>query len=460
MKHDQQLLSKIPKIDVLLKDAEIADQLRILGRPVVVNICRQAVQKAKQQVLENRASPDLAQIKQGVAAECKRARSKVLGPVINGTGVLLHTNLGRAALGVELFDQLAGAVAGYNNLEIDVLERKRGVRAPHVSTLLSQLCQAEDAVVVNNNAASLFLVLNEFAAGKKVVVSRGELVQIGGGFRIPDILLKSGALLSEVGTTNITELRDYRDALDDDTACLLKVHRSNFHMSGFTGSVEVDQLAGLDRRGALLISDLGSGNLVRYIAGRAIGEATPADHLNDGADLVCFSCDKMLGSAQAGVIVGRAPLIRRIKKNPIMRALRADKLTYAALQIALTHYANGEPHKVQLWGMAAEDQDVLRQRVEQFISDHQLNPSRFSVVDSEATFGGGSVPGEKIPSVALCLNFKRSADTLATKLQHHEPTVIGTVKEGRFHIDFRTILTHQLPHLAAALQWLDGVGKK
>jgi L-seryl-tRNA(Ser) seleniumtransferase len=261
MDNHQDLLRKLPKIDVLLAGGEAARHLKLLGRRAVVEICRQAVEQAKQRVLETGEEPDLAAIEAAVAAACRLARSNVLDRVVNGTGVLLHTNLGRAPLGAELLREAADRVSGYCNLEINVLERRRGIRGPHVSALLAQACGAEDAIVVNNNAAALLLILRQFAAGREVVISRGELIQIGGGFRIPEILTSSGALLKEVGTTNITTAGDYEAAVGDETAVLLKVHHSNFRMEGFVESPGVADLVHIKKAGTLLVSDLGSGNL-------------------------------------------------------------------------------------------------------------------------------------------------------------------------------------------------------
>ncbi|MBW2532183.1 MAG: L-seryl-tRNA(Sec) selenium transferase, partial [Deltaproteobacteria bacterium] len=312
-----QLLRRLPKIDALLEGEEARAHERALGREALVEICRAAVEEAKRRAMADSVAPDREAIEADVAVRCRRARSLILGRVINGTGVLLHTNLGRAPLGAELFAEIAEAVRGYCNLEIDVLERRRGIRGPHVSSLLRQACGAEDAIVVNNNAAALLLILREFADGREVIVSRGELVQIGGGFRIPDILRSSGAELCEVGTTNITSVEDYRAALSERTGLVLKVHHSNFRMDGFVDEAGLRDLARADLGDTLLVGDLGSGNLVREIGGWRTGEPTPADWLAEGADLVCFSGDKMLGGVQAGLIAGRRELVQRLKKNPL-----------------------------------------------------------------------------------------------------------------------------------------------
>ena len=392
----------------------------------------------------------MEQIVARVEEKCRQARSRILGPVINGTGVLLHTNLGRAPLGKTLFEEIGKTLGGYCNLEIDVLERSRSIRGPHVSNLLAQACEAEDAIVVNNNAAALFLILREFATGKEVIVSRGELVQIGGGFRIPDILVSSGASLREVGTTNITTADDVKDALGPDTALVLKVHQSNFRMDGFVKEPSLRELARENLEGALLVSDLGSGNLIRSSSGAPIVEPTPADMLKEGADLVCFSCDKMLGGVQGGVIAGRSELIGRLRKNPVMRVVRVDKVTYAALQIVLTHHLAGEHQKVKLWSLAMAGGDTIFHRAKSFVGEHDLDPGQFEVVDCQSTFGGGSTPGGDIPSAAVRIHVGLGPDEIASFFQRGEPPVIGTVKEGYFQIDFRTVLPEDEAALAQA----------
>jgi L-seryl-tRNA(Ser) seleniumtransferase len=448
----QKLLARLPQIDVLLRSSAAQSAVPDLGHRAVVEICRTAVKQAKTLAVEEGIAPENDAIAADIANGCRRARSRLLGRVINGTGVLLHTNLGRAPLGEQVFEYLAEIASGYCNVELDVLERRRGVRGPGVSSLLSQLCGAEDAIVVNNNAASLFLILGEFAQGKEVIVSRGELIQIGGGFRIPDILTGSGATLREVGTTNITSSDDYCSAINDNTAMLLKVHHSNFKMDGFVESPSISMLRQQDLGGALLVSDLGSGNPVRKGDGEFAAEPTPADMLKAGADLVCFSCDKMLGGVQGGVIAGKSELIKRLKKNPIMRVVRVDKLTYGALQYVLTQHLQGKHDNVQLWSMASTTREDLRQRIEQFKSVHNFDSKQVVSIDSDATFGGGSTPGSKIPSAALRLVASHSPDKIAQLFQEHEPPIIGTVHDGYFQIDFRTILPRDEAPLADAIK--------
>lgn len=452
MSDKQQLLRKLPKMDTLLATPEATAHMALLGRGSVVGICRRAVEAAKSRAIEGGVEPSMEAVLEDMSHSFRSARSNILGRVINGTGVLLHTNMGRAPLGRELFDQVADAVSGYCNLEINVLERKRGIRGPHVSDLLAQACEAEDAIVVNNNAAALFLILREFAPGREVIISRGELVQIGGGFRIPDILASSGATLREVGTTNITSLEDFERARGPETGLILKVHQSNFRMDGFVDTPQVKDLAGLKTDAVMLVSDLGTGNLVRTTSSGPVREPTPADMLGDGADLVCFSCDKLLGGVQGGVIAGRRDLVSRLRKNPVMRVIRVDKVTYAALQVVLTHHLAGEHDSVTLWRMGGEPARSVRERASAFIVNNGLDPSTFRMVDSVATFGGGSTPGEEIPSAAIRIISGKSPDSIARWFQKEEPPLVGTVKEGAFQVDFRTILPQDEAPLARALK--------
>ena len=447
MNDKNQLLRRLPKIDKLASEPVCAAASRRLGRIAVTDICRSAVDAAKAAALRDGTPPDIDTLRASVSAGIVSAMSKMVGRVINGTGVMLHTNLGRAPLGPELFETLKAELSGYCNLEIDILERRRGIRGPGVTSLIRQLTGAEDAVVVNNNAAALFLVLSAFANGKEVIVSRGELVQIGGGFRIPDILKNAGATLKEVGTTNITTVRDYLDAVTDETAMILKVHQANFSMNGF---VEFPSIRDLLTAGALpvpIVSDLGSGNIVKQIGDWAIPEPTPAEMLKEGAALVTFSTDKMLGAGQGGIIAGKAALIATLKRHPVMRVVRVDKLTFGILQTILSHYLAGEPEHIALWQMAGSDAPKIKARVERFIDTHGLPTNHFEVVETHATFGGGSTPGITIPSFGLGIRSADGPDAVAAFFQKQTPPVVGTVGGDLFLLDFRTVFDTDAPLL-------------
>jgi L-seryl-tRNA(Ser) seleniumtransferase len=454
MNDSNDLLRRLPKIDILLSEPEVAANIRLLGHGQVADLCRRAVSDAKARALEDGVPPEISDIVAAIAGACQRARARRLGRVVNGTGVLLHTNLGRAPLGDRLFDELRDLASGYCNVEINVLERRRGVRGEGVVDLLKQVCGAEDAVVVNNNAAALYLTLKALAEGREVVVSRGELVQIGGGFRIPDILRAAGATLREVGTTNITSSRDYTDAVGEETAVVLSVHRANFRMEGF---VESPTIAELKRAvpGVPLVADLGSGNLMRSIGETAIPEPTPEDMLRAGADLVCFSADKMLGGVQGGIIAGRAELVAAVRRHPVMRVVRPHKLIYGALQILLEKYLAGEaPEAIRLWSLAAASRESLRERAARFIEANALRREVFSVVDCESAFGGGSAPEFTFASAGLLVSGGGTADAVARFFQTAEPPVIGTVRAEGLVIDFRTVLEEDEAALAGACRKL------
>lgn len=444
-----ELLRALPKIDLLLTVPAVSEYIPFIGRPAVADICRSQVEHAKDRAENEGVIPDIAAVTQAVLHTLKGAKALLLGRVINGTGILLHTNLGRAPLGETLFQEAAVLAGAYCNLEIDVSERRRGVRGAGVSTLLRGLCAAEDAVVVNNNAAALFLTLSALAKDKEVIVSRGELVQIGGGFRIPDILRDAGAHLKEVGTTNITTISDYVNAITENSALVLTVHRANFAMSGFVESPAVRDLRAHIAKDLPIVTDLGSGNFVREIGALRVREPTPRDALADGADLVCFSCDKMLGASQGGVIAGKEPLIQRIKRHPIMRVVRPDKLTFAVLQTVLTHLVSGQIDRIPLWRMAGLSADFLKTRVEKFIRLHNLDPTVFQPGPCESAFGGGSTPEERIPSFGLRI-VDRSADDVARRFQHREPPIVGRIVDDCFLLDFRTLLDTDEALLAAA----------
>ena len=444
-----ELMRKLPQIDRLADVPSIASAASVLGRRTALHFCRKRVELAKIAAETEGLEPNFDHISQEVIADIERMKGQLLRPVINGTGILLHTNLGRAPLGESLFREMAPLVAGYCNLEIDIEQRQRGVRAPGVAGLLRQLCGAEDAVVVNNNAAALFLTLSSLAKGREVIVSRGELVQIGGGFRIPDILRDSGATLVEVGTTNITTAEDYASAVTENTALVLSVHRANFTMRGFVRAPGLSEIRDAVERSIPVVFDLGSGNLMREAGGCRINEPTPEQALRQGADLVCFSCDKMIGSTQAGVIAGKESLVRMLKQHPVMRVVRPGKLTFAALQVVLIRYLSGNAEELPLWKAASASVDDLHARVRRFIDTYGLDPLLFEPCPCDSTFGGGTGPEERIPSFGLRIRGLR-ADAAAGAFQQHTPPVVGRIVDGWFLLDFRTIDSSEEEAVASA----------
>lgn len=449
--HKASLLRQLPKIDTLLGSEVGQRVVGELGHEAAVALCRRSVDMERATVLESEIEPSTARVLSGLERLLDETLSRRLGPVINATGVLLHTNLGRAPLGEELLAEASRLVSGYLNLEMDVRHRQRGVRAPRVTELLCELTGAEDAIVVNNNAAAVMLVLATLAAGREVIVSRGELVQIGGGFRIPDILAASGARLVEVGTTNITTTDDYAAAITSDTAALLKVHRANFRMEGFVESPDVEALSKLARQDAALIEDLGSGNLLGDFGPLAVSEPGPAASLRAGADLVCFSGDKMLGLVQAGIIVGQADLVRQVAKHPLMRALRLDKLRLAILEVGLSWMARQELSKLSLYQLASTPSSVLEDRARRIVASVNAK-SQLEVTPSLATFGGGTTPGEALPSFCVVVRPTQcSVDELARRLQSGSPPVMATARDQALHLDLRTVRESELSELARRL---------
>ena len=382
----------------------------------------------------------------------------LLKPVINATGVLIHTNLGRAPLGKAQLDAVVMVASGYSNLEYDLTEGQRGSRYSHATTLLKTLTGAESALVVNNNAGAVMLVLGALCGGREVVISRGELVEIGGEFRIPDVISASGARLVEVGTTNRTRIADYRNAVSDQTAAFVKVHPANFRIQGFTASVEAKDLARLARSLDLpLIYDLGSGLLAAPGAPDWVrGEPPVITALIDGADLVTFSCDKLLGGPQAGVIAGRSDLIAKISKHPLLRALRVDKLALAALQATLLVYLEGDASALPLWNMALTSPIELEDRARRIIASVTKRLGRVDLkmesVASKSVLGGGSLPGTELSSRAISIDDAgRSTAEIERSLRLGEPAVVARIENDMVLLDLRTVAREQDAALEAAL---------
>ena len=436
----------LPSVSALLEREDIRALLHRAPRPLVVDAVRAVIEEARRG--DSRPATD-ADWAAAVSAVLARAQQPSLRRVLNATGVVLHTNLGRAPLPAVAVDAALRVAVGYSNLEYDIDRGARGSRYAHCVSLLRDLTGADDALVVNNNAAALVLVLNTLADGRGVLVSRGELVEIGGSFRIPDIMEKSGARLIEVGTTNRTHLGDYERALDPTVGAVVKVHRSNFAMEGFVAEVETRALAGLlAPRGVPLIHDLGSGLLVPLDDLGLTGEPTAADAVRAGASIVTMSGDKLLGGPQAGIIVGAGGLVARVRENPLTRALRVDKLTIAALEATLALYRDPARarREIPVLAMLAQSVGDLRARAAALAG--QVGAA--DVVDTDASVGGGAFPSTRIPSVALA--FAGDAARLEARLRLGEPAVIARVSDGRLLVDLRGILPGEDAALAGALR--------
>jgi L-seryl-tRNA(Ser) seleniumtransferase len=434
-------------VDAVLGLPELAAALAAHPRPRVVEAVRLSLAAARTRLQAGDAWPfDVADVQRALS---QLARPQ-LRTVLNATGVVLHTNLGRAPLAEEACAQVARVARGYCNLEFDLEEGERGSRFAPVVESLCRLTGAEDALVVNNCAAATLLVLTALAEGREVVVSRGELVEIGGGFRIPDVMRQSHATLVEVGTTNRTRRSDYEQALGDRTALVAKVHRSNFALVGFTEEVSVAELVPVCApRGLPLFVDAGSGHLVPLdVAGLGM-EPTMRHHVEAGADLVAFSGDKLLGGPQAGIVVGRSSLVARLRNHPLHRALRVDKMTVAALEATLGLYRHGEPDKVPARALLSQSAAALRLRAERLQADLQRQGVSAEVIAVEGQAGGGTLPLARIPSSACSVAGEPEA--LLTRLREGDPPVVGRIADGRLVLDVRCIRDGDVEPLARAV---------
>jgi L-seryl-tRNA(Ser) seleniumtransferase len=448
-------LRNLPSVDALARLLAGDPRLSALPRARLTVLAREAVAAERRRVLSGAAEPaDAATLARRVT---ESARPFSLRPVINATGVVLHTNLGRALLSPLALERVTLAAAGYTNLELDLARKERGSRYSHVERSLRALTGAEDALVVNNNAAAVLLALETLAHGREVVVSRGELIEIGGEFRIPDIMLRSGARLREIGTTNRTHLRDYADAIGPETALLLKVHTSNYRVVGFTAEVSSRDLAELGRaRGIPVMEDLGSGSLLDLRPWGLPGEPTIPEVVASGVDLVSFSGDKLLGGPQAGIVVGRREIVGRLKKNPWNRALRIDKLTIAALEGTLHAYEAGDARTVipTLRALTEPPGAVLRRarRVLRAVAPAARARLALRVAEDTAEVGGGALPTARLPSAGLVAGADGAdARRLDAALRGGEPPVVGRIADERLFLDCRTVLPSQIRALAQAL---------
>lgn len=441
MVNSQERFRQIPPVDRLLQEPLALDLTALYGHAALVDAIRKQLTEVRAQLTAGQdvaLAPD--DLLRSVQAALEDRFTPGLRPVINATGVLIHTNLGRVLLSSAAQRAVQQVAASYSNLEYDLQAGSRGSRYVHAEDLLRELTGAEAALVVNNNAAALVLMLAALALGRSVLISRSQLVEIGGGFRIPEIMEQSGARLVEVGTTNRTRKEDYERACDQQTALLLRVHSSNFRIIGFVEQPELHELAQVaHERGLLLVDDIGSGALLDTGAYGLLPEPTVQQSLAAGADLVLFSGDKLLGGPQAGILVGRADLIAALKRHPLARALRADKLCYAALQATLDHYRRGEATSaIPIWRMIAAPLDELRGRAERW--SRALGCGE--VIAGESTVGGGSLPGTSLPTFLLALDVP-SADDLVARLRAAPLPVIARITDQRVVFDPRSVPPEQ-----------------
>ena len=448
-KSSQSSLSRLPQIERLLETEELNSWFSRISRPLVARLAAETIEEARERILRGEAFPGAEAIIQAVLKRCRETTRRRIHHLINATGVMLHTNLGRAPISRAAWHSAEAVNTGFSNLEFDLQTGTRGKRKGIIPDLLSLLVGSEDALMVNNNAAGVFLILSALAKGKEVIVSRGEQVQIGGGFRIPEILAQSGAQMREVGTTNITRLEDYTDAIGADTAMVLMVHSSNFRIRGFTARPAIRQLSAVLPEGVLLVVDQGSGTTTERIP----GEQSVSHYLNSGAHLVSFSGDKVLGGPQAGFVVGKEDLIQILARHPLNRVFRPGKTIYSLMEEALIARLNRAvlPPVEAVMNLPMEK---LQERGEILLSG--LPSGRARLVDSTVTTGGGSAPDERFPSLSIELESAESPQALLANLRQLDPPIIGTIIGDRVQLNLATLLAEELEAVKGALNRLIG----
>jgi L-seryl-tRNA(Ser) seleniumtransferase len=460
-----ELFRELPSVDEVLRTPNIAALVEIHGQSPVTDSARVVLARLRDEIntglLESAGLRiALEGLKDGIENQLRQVLGYSLRPVINATGVILHTNLGRAPLGKVALDHARETAEQYSNLEFDIEAGNRGHRDVHVDRLFRKLLaegepaasagtgiKAVSTIVVNNNAAAVFLALNTLAEGGEVIVSRGELVEIGGSFRIPDVMAKSGATLREVGTTNRTRIADYESAIHERTRILLRVHRSNFEMTGFTEQPSLEELVDLARRRNIpFIEDLGSGALVNLQTFGISGEPSVLDSLHDGVDVVTYSGDKLLGGPQAGLLSGRSDLIQRMRQNSLFRALRVDKLIYATLESTLLAYVKRDHDAIPTLRMLRLTKQEIGERAEALAKAVISTPTRWNVeiTEGDSVIGGGAAPSSVLPTRVLALTRPDlSAEHLSARLRNSDPPIIVRVEEGRVLLDLRTVFPEQ-----------------
>ena len=447
---------KLPSVDALLRRATEAGLPELHGAAQVTDAIRALLEESRAAIRRGDAAPTEEALATSLQVRLSAHSRPSLRPLINATGVVIHTNLGRAPLSGAARQAIAAIADGYNNLEYDIDAGERGSRYSHARRLLRDLTGAEDALVVNNNAGAVFLVLSALCAGQEVVISRGELVEIGGGFRIPDVLRQSGARLVEVGTTNRTHPRDFADAIGEKTAALMRVHASNFQQLGFVTKPSLAQLVEIAQAvewpgPPLVIDDLGSGTLLDTAPFGLSPEPTVQESVAAGADIVTFSGDKLLGGPQAGLIVGKAELIERIRRHPLTRALRVDKLTLAGLEATLQAYRRGSAlEEIPVWQMISADAESLRARAESWQARLSAVGLKAEVIPGQSTVGGGSLPGETLPTHLLALTVPRP-DEVTARLRRANPPVVARIQQEKLLFDPRTVAPEEEEALLQAL---------
>ena len=455
------LYRSIPKVDVLLENSDIVTLIENHHRDVVVDVIREEIDKLRNFIKENDdvnlIEEKINNLIENIKISTEKVYSYNIKKVINGTGTILHTNLGRAIISKKHADYLSEVVTSYSNLEYDLEEGKRGERYSHFEKLICKITGAEAAMAVNNNAAAVMLVLSSMAAEKEVIVSRGELVEVGGKFRIPDVMKSSNAHLVEIGTTNKTHLEDYEDAISENTGAFLKVHTSNFKILGFTESVSIEELCKLGREKDIpVIEDIGSGVLIDLSEYGLEYEPTVQDSIKAGVDVVSFSGDKLLGGPQAGIIVGKKKYIDKMKKNPLTRAFRIDKFTATILEMIFHEYLNEEDaiKNIPVLSLITKDLKEIEKNANALFNkiENLENVADINVEDTFSQIGGGSLPAERIKSKSVTIMPKNiSTQSLEAKLRAGKNPVVGRISEEKLILDMRTVLEDEIDILAQKL---------
>ena len=442
----KKLLRRLPSVERMLSLPGIDDLEHDFGRDALTDAARAALVDLRSDIEAGMEALELERAIESLTDTVgRKLESEIrasLSSAINATGVIVHTNLGRAPLSSRAAASVQAIACGYSNLELDLETGKRGSRHQHAARLLSRLFPGTDAIVVNNAAAAVMLSLNTFAAGKEVIVSRGELVEIGGSFRVPDILARSGARLREVGTTNKTRIADYSGAIGPDTGALLRVHPSNFRIVGFTESATTEELVALgEEKNLPVIEDFGSGNLLSLAPFGLANEPTVTESLSSGVHLSIFSGDKLLGGPQAGILIGRDSAVEACRINPMARALRVDKLIYAALEATLLSFVEGKATKeIPVLRMLAATKDEIRTRSEKLVAAVKNDALELSIEEATSRVGGGAAADAELPTCVITVTKKGvSADTLLTTLRNRRPAVIARISEDRVLLDLRTV---------------------
>ena len=438
-------LRNIPSVERVVSSDLLAREVKAYSRDWIVSIVRNQLEKARVAVRDGGDAPSVEEVAEAARQVLDDFNRPAPRPVINATGVVIHTNLGRAPLSRAATEAALLAAKGYSNLEFDLDNGRRGSRQAHLQNLLQELTGAEAGLVVNNNASAVLLGLSALAAGKEVIVSRGEAVEIGGGFRVPDVLAQSGAILVDVGTTNRTYARDYQEAITTETGAFLKAHASNFRVEGFTAVVEPGELVSLgSTHGIPVLHDVGSGSLLSTEDYGLAHEPTPQESVSAGVGLTFFSGDKLLGGPQAGIVVGSRDLVGRLERHPLARAFRIDKMSLASLIATLAHYLRGEAEReIPIWRMISAPLQLLEERAQAWSKAISVIPNVSSRVDSSrSAIGGGSLPGETLPTSVLSLDcgaLNGSAEGVVQRLRQGDPPVIARIEEDRVLLDPRTV---------------------